>query len=115
MPMIYLLPSCKTCQRVRETLAGLAEWDIRDIKSAPLTPAEVDELAKLAGSYEALFSRRAILYRQRGLNEKKLSEDDYRGLILEHYTFLKRPVVRVGDQLFVGSAKKTVEAAARAV
>ena len=69
----------------------------------------------LSGSYESLFSRRAILFRQRGLHEKELSEKDYRDLILEHYTFLKRPVVLVDDTIFVGNAKKTVEAAKAAL
>ena len=63
------------------------------------------------GSYEALFSRRAMKYRSMGLNEKELSEDDYRNLILEEYTFLKRPVVVIDDEVFVGSAKKAVEGA----
>ena len=72
-------------------------------------------MAALSGSYESLFSRRAILFRQRGLHEKELSEKDYRDLILEHYTFLKRPVVLVDDTIFVGNAKKTVEAAKAAL
>ena len=114
MPTIYLLPSCKTCQRVHDTVSQVAEWEVRDIKSEPLTESEVEAFAKTAGSYEALFSRRAMLYRQRGLNEQTLTEEDYKRLILEHYTFLKRPVMEVGDELFVGSAKKTVEAAVRA-
>jgi arsenate reductase len=48
-------------------------------------------MKELAGSYEALFSRRAMKYRSMGLNEMELSEDDYRKYILEEYTFLKRP------------------------
>ena len=56
-----------------------------------------------------------MLFRQRGLHEKDLSETDYKDLILEHYTFLKRPVVVVEDQIFVGNSKKTVEAAKEAL
>jgi arsenate reductase-like glutaredoxin family protein len=70
---------------------------------------------KLAGSYEALFSRRAMLFRQRGLHEKKLAEKDYKNLILEHYTFLKRPVIIVDGQIFIGNSKKVVEAAVAAI
>ena len=72
-------------------------------------------LKALAGSYEALFSRRAMKFRSMGLNEVKLTENDYRRLILEEYTFLKRPVLVLGDQIFVGSTKKTVAAAAEAL
>ena len=65
----------------------------------------------MAGSYEALFSRRAMKYKSMGLKDKNLSEQDYRQLILDEYTFLKRPVIIVDDQIFVGNAKKEVEAA----
>ena len=111
MPTIYLLPTCKTCQRIHATVQEAGEWEIRDIKSSPLTEAELDQLAERAGSYEALFSRRAILYRQRELGKQTLTEADYRRLILEHYTFLKRPILDVNGQLFIGSSKKVVEAA----
>lgn len=82
---------------------------LQDIKTEKITPAQLDEMHKLAGSYEALFSRRSQKYRPMGLHEKELTEKDYRDLILEEYTFLKRPVAIVGKQIFVGSDKKTVE------
>ena len=50
-----------------------------------------------------------------GLHERTLTEPEYRQFILEEYTFLKRPVIMVNDQLFVGNAKKTVEAAEAAM
>lgn len=115
MPTLYLLPSCKTCQRIRQAVEPAGTWAVRDIKSEPLTESEVDAFAKQAGSYEALFSRRAMLYRQRGLSEQSLTEADFKRLLLEHYTFLKRPVLQVGDALFVGSSKKAVEGALAAL
>ena len=114
-PTLYLLPTCATCRRLREALTAQAEWRLRDIKSEPLGAAELGELARLAGGYRALFSRRARLYRERGLHERDdLTEDDYRALLLEHYTFLKRPVMRVGERVWAGSAKAVVSAAAAA-
>jgi arsenate reductase (glutaredoxin) len=75
----------------------------------------LDEMAKIAGSYEALFSRIAIKYRTLGLNAKNLSEKDYRKLILEEYTFLKRPVLLLGSEIFIGNSPKNVAAAAEAL
>ena len=75
----------------------------------PITPAQLDELKEKAGSYEALFSRRALKYKELGLKDKQLTEADYRRLILEEYTFLKRPVVVAGKRLFIGSEKSTVD------
>ena len=88
---------------------------LQEIKSEPMTAAQVDEMKALSGSYESLFSKRAMLYRQKGLHEKELSEKDYKELILEHYTFLKRPVILVDGQIFVGNSKKTVQAAKEAL
>jgi len=82
---------------------------MQDIKFEKVTPGQLDEMKAKTGSYESLFSRRALKYKERGLKDKKLSESDYRDLILEEYTFLKRPVVFVNDKIFVGSEKKTVE------
>ena len=81
---------------------------LRDIKSDPLKESEVDAMGEMAGSYEALFSRRAMKYKSMGLADKALTEEDYRHLILEEYTFLKRPIILTTDEIFVGSAKKTV-------
>lgn len=80
-----------------------------------MTSTQLEEMAALSESYESLFSKRAMLYREKGLHEKQLSEDDYKNLILEHYTFLKRPVVLVDGQIFVGNSKKVVQAAKEAL
>lgn len=87
---------------------------MQDIKTEAITEEQLEKMKEMEGSFEALFSKRAQLYRQRALNEQKLSEADYKNLILEHYTFLKRPVTLVGDQIFVGNSKKTVAAAVAA-
>jgi len=83
---------------------------MQDIRSEKITPAQLKEMRDLAGSYEALFSRRALKYKELNLKDKSLTEDDYRNYILSEDTFLKRPVVIINDQIFIGSEKKTVEA-----
>jgi len=115
MKKIYHLGSCSTCKRILKELEPLDGVELQEIKSEPITPAQLEQMETLSGSYESLFSRRAMLFRQRGLHEKELSEKDYKDLILEHYTFLKRPVIIVEDQIFVGNSKKTVEAAKEAI
>lgn len=115
MKKIYHLSTCKTCQRILETLGDKADWELQDIKTESITPEQLDFMKAQVGSYEALFSRRAMKYRSMGLADQTLTEDDYRRLILEEYTFLKRPVVVVDDQVFVGSAKKSVEGALAAL
>jgi arsenate reductase len=89
-----------------------ATVNLREIKSQPLSAEEVDRIAKKAGSYEAIFSKRARLFRSLGLHEKELNEDDYRKYLLEDYTFLKRPVLETDQSVVVGNSKKSVEAMA---
>jgi len=84
---------------------------LKEIKTQPISEKEMEELHQLAGSFEALFSKRAQLYKERDLKSQKLSETDYKKLILEHYTFLKRPVLVLGNQIFIGNSTKTVREA----
>ena len=88
---------------------------MQDIKFEKITPTQLDEMKKMTGSYESLFSRRALKYKEWKLKDKQLTEKDYRQYILDEYTFLKRPVVIMGDKISVGSEKKTVEALKAAV
>ncbi len=83
----------------------------QDIKEDPITEEQLDEMFNVAGSYESLFSKRARLYKERNLKEENLDDLALRDLILEHYTFLKRPVIINNDEIFIGNSKKTVAAA----
>ncbi len=112
MKKIYHLSTCKTCQRIIGELNGGEGFVLQDIKTEPITEAQLQEMCDMAGSYEALFTRRSRKYRAMGLHEQELGEADYKRLILEEYTFLKRPVVVVEDEIFIGNSKKVVAAAA---
>ena len=116
MKKIYHLGNCTTSQAIiKETGITEKTFDMQDIKFEKITPAQLEEMKKMAGSYEALFSRRAMKYKELGLKDKKLEEKDYRNFILEEYTFLKRPVVIINDKIFIGREKKNVEALIKAV
>ena len=110
------MANCTTSQAIiQATQLDKKGFAMQDIKFEKITPAQLEEMKKMAGSYESLFSRRAIKYRELGLKDRKLEEKDYRNYILEEYTFLKIPVVIINDKIFVGSEKKTVEALKKAV
>ena len=116
MKKIYYLSTCSTCARIIEEL-GLKgkKFTFQDIKTEKITPSQLAEMKKMAGSYEALFSRVALKYRALGLDKKKLTEDDYKKYILEEYTFLKRPVIIIGDKIFVGNSKSNIAEAKAAL
>ena len=72
---------------------NLNDCRLQDIKHEPITEEQIDEMIALAGSAEALFSKRARKYKELGLKDKTLNDGDIRALILEEYTFLNRPVL----------------------
>jgi arsenate reductase (glutaredoxin) len=110
MKKFYHLATCTTCQAIiKETGVDKAGFTMQDIKTEKITPAQLEEMKKMAGSYEALFSRRALKYKEMGLKDKQLTEKEYRDLILDEYTFLKRPVAILNNKIFVGNDKKTVQ------
>ncbi len=116
MKKMYHLGNCTTSQAIiKDTKIDRKGFEMQDIKFEKITPEQLEEMKKMAGSYEALFSRRAIKYREFGLKDKALTEKDYRNYILEEYTFLKRPVVIINDKIFIGSEKKTIEGLKKAV
>ena len=90
-------------------------FEKQDIKTEEVSEKQLEELYALTKSYEELFSRRAKLYKERDLKSKNLQEEDYRNLILEHYTFLKRPVIVNNEEIFIGSSPKTVAAAKESI
>ncbi|HEX6193599.1 MAG TPA: ArsC/Spx/MgsR family protein [Chitinophagaceae bacterium] len=106
---MYHLSTCTTSQAIiKETAIDKKGFERQDIKFEKITEKQLEEMKQMAGSYEALFSRRAMKYKEWGLKDRQLTEKDYRQYILDEYTFLKRPVVIINDKIFIGSEKKTV-------
>ena len=111
MKKIYHLANCTTCQAIiRENGLAAKGFTMQNIREEKISPAQLDEMKKLAGSYEALFSRRALKYKELGLKDQRLTEADYRRYILSEDTFLKRPVIIDGKSIYIGSEKKNLEA-----
>lgn len=110
MKKIFHLKSCSTNQRILKELK-LDDVELQNIKEENIDEKTLDFLKEKVGSYEALFSRKAMKYRSMGLHELKLSEADYKKYMLEEYTFLKRPFMINEDEVFIGNTKEVVEAA----
>ena len=108
MKKVYFLQTCDTCRRILKEV-NLEGFEKQEIKSNPITVAQLEELYSFSKSYEGLFNKRAKLYREMDLKNQNLTEDDYKQYILDEYTFLKRPVFIVEDEVFIGNSKKTVE------
>ena len=108
MKKVYFLQTCDTCRRILKEL-NLIGFEKQEIKSNPITVAQLEEMYSLSRSYEALFNKRAKKYKAMGLKNEMINENDYRQLILDEYTFLKRPVFVIDEQIFIGNSKKEIE------
>ncbi|REH56169.1 arsenate reductase [Tenacibaculum gallaicum] len=108
MKKVYFLQTCDTCRRILKEV-NLDGFEKQEIKSNPITVAQLEAIRELTDSYESLFNKRAKLYREMDLKNQHLTEADYKQYILDEYTFLKRPVFIVDNQIFIGNSKKVVE------
>lgn len=108
MKKVFYLKTCSTCTKILKEF-DLSNWELREIKSNPITSEELDEMYKCTNSYEALFSKKSTQIKQRAIKVDKLSENDYRNLLLDHYTFLKRPVFLTDQKIFIGNSKENLE------
>jgi arsenate reductase len=107
MNTIYYLASCDTCRKI---IKNLPENNLvfQDIRQNPITEKELEEMYRLSGSYEALFSKKAQLYKSMDLKNKSLTEDDYKKYLLEHYTFLSRPVFIIDGEIYIGNSQQNI-------
>ncbi len=107
MKKAYYLSTCDTCKRILKELNLSADWNLQDIKKDGVTLEQLEKMRSMTDSYESLLNKRA-----RKLSEYKgqeLSEEKLKSMILEEYTFLKRPVFIFENELFVGNSKKVIE------
>lgn len=108
MKKAYFLKTCDTCKRILKEL-NTTDFELQEIKGNPVTESQLAEMYALSNSYENLFNKRSRLYKSLGLKDKNLTEEDYKKYILEEYTFLKRPVFIIENEIFIGNSKKVVE------
>ncbi|MCC9072632.1 arsenate reductase [Flavobacterium sp. F-65] len=108
MNKIYYLASCDTCRKIIKGLPKDIDLAYHDIKQNPITETELEEMHQLAGSYEALFSKKAQLYKSMDLKNKSLTEADFKKYILEHYTFLSRPVFIIDEKIYIGNSQQNI-------
>lgn len=114
MKKVYFLQTCDTCRRILKEV-NLDGFEKQEIKSTPITIKQLEEMYSLSGSFEALFNKRAKLYREMDLKNQTLTEADYKQYILDEYTFLKRPVFIVNNEIYIGNSKKVIESLKNAI
>lgn len=96
--ILYGLPTCDTCRRAQKTLerAGHAVT-FRDIRSQPLTPAEIEAIVARFG--DAAINRQSTTYRSFG---EFLRAADPEAQIAAQPAVMKRPVIQDGEAWYIG-------------
>lgn len=111
---IFYLSTCDTCRRIMKQINDLSQFELVDVKKEHISSEQLELLSSLSSlRYEELFNKRAQKFK--GIDRTALSETDYKRMILEEYTFLKRPIIVYNQDVFVGNSKSVVAAAVSAI
>lgn len=107
---VWYLSSCSTCIRIiTELNLDQEKAHLINIKTVPVSEAHLEAMKGAVGSYKALINGRSTQFRAMDKKAKDLSEEEARKLLLQHYSFLKRPVIKIDEDYFIGNSKKVVE------
>lgn len=95
----------KNCNKVRDTFKWLEENDIDyefiNLKKDPLSEGKLDEFVHKVG-LDVLVNKRGTTYRNLGLKDKDVDEDELFDVLLENQTMIKRPVLELDEAVLVG-------------
>ncbi len=108
MKHVFYLDSCSSCRRIIRDVNPGDDFVLQNLKQTPISESQVDFLASATGSYESLFNKQARKYREMELFKREISESEYKSLLLQEYTFLKRPIFVLDSNVFVCKNKDTI-------
>lgn len=96
---LYGLANCETCRKARKWLEGheIAHRFV-DYRADPVASATLRAWAEALGGWEKLVNKSSASWRKLSAAEKAANADrDWVGLIGEHPTLIKRPVLVLDD------------------
>lgn len=107
---IYEKRTCTKCRQLAALLrARGVDFDTVDFHIEPLSPAQLRELVDKAGvPARELFRSKEPVFKELGLRERDVSDDEAIALMAEHPELLERPVVVRGDRAVVARPTERV-------
>ncbi|MEX0722654.1 MAG: arsenate reductase family protein [Gracilimonas sp.] len=103
----------KNCNKIRDTKKWMeeneVEYEFIDVKKDPFTRDELKELEFKVG-LDVLVNKRGRKWRDLGLADKDLSDDELFEQLLKHQTMIKRPVLLKEESVLVGYDEESFEA-----
>lgn len=108
----YMYNSCSQCRDVGKALnqAGI-DFEAREFFMEKFTREELTELLATTGlSLDDIVSKRSNPYREMALANRKITDDELIGLMLEEPRLIRRPIVVGTDGVLIGSKAADVQA-----
>ena len=97
---VYEKRTCSTCRNLALLLEERGvDFDRVDYHVEPLSEAEIRELVRKTGRpARELFRAREPVYKELGLDQREVDDDEAIVLMAEHTELMQRPVVVRGDR-----------------
>lgn len=100
------IKNCDTIKKTRKWLnENEVEFEFIDLKKEPLTIDEIKELEFKVG-LDVLVNKRGTTYRNLGLKDKNLSDQEMIQALQENQSMIKRPVLVLDEAVLVGYDEK---------
>jgi arsenate reductase len=102
--MVYEKRTCTTCKNLAVLLEERGiDFDRVDFHVEPLSAEEIGELVEKTGRpARELFRAREPVYKELGLGDRDVGDDEAIALMAEHAELMQRPVVVRGDRAVLG-------------
>lgn len=102
------------CSKSRQALALLHEADceveVIEYLKTPPTPDELaDVISKLGITSEQLVRKKEAMFRELGLHEQTLTEEQWLRLLCENPRLIERPIVIKGQQAIIGRPPELIQ------
>lgn len=108
MKRIYHLSTCDTCRKILSQI-NTEGVELINLREQNISKEDLELMKKHSKSYEALFNKRAQKLKEMPMEKKPVKEADFKKLILQEYTFLKRPAAILENEIIIGNDKNAVQ------
>jgi arsenate reductase (glutaredoxin) len=97
---VYEKPTCTTCKNLYTLLTERGiDFERVNYHVDPLPESKIRELiAKTGGTAHDVLRKKEPIYKELGLDDREVSDDELIELMAEHPQLLQRPIVERGDR-----------------
>lgn len=108
---IYQKPTCSTCREAVKLLAASGQpYDAVNYYETPFTKTTLKQVLKKAGlSAKDVLRTKEDIYKELGLANKQVPEDELIDLMLTHPDLIQRPLVVKGTRAMLARPAETIK------